>query len=364
MTKRQSQTKKHNALNESRLFWADAMRALSILMVVIIHSSAKVLYEWSAVETGELSTVSWNFANLLNSFSRISVPLFVMLSGAFLLQKSESLTFFLQKRIPRIVLPWVFWGSIQLLYNYNFSIETILSSTVYEKLATTFFGGFWFMPLILGLYLVTPIIKAFTKTAKTTDYAYFFILWFVTVSLIPTLNQSFGINISLQLPIFVQYLGYFVAGYYLVHKARFSKKSINQFGLLCIVINVVIALGTYCITKFESQFHASLYEYTNVLVAVSSISGFIALRSFFQNKAVRVKKTIQNKIVKISQVSLGIFLSHALILDIFTKGKLGFTLHALNGPIIIALPMTITLVFLTSLSVVLILRKYMNRFIS
>lgn len=344
---------------KKREFWADALRTLSIFLVVVIHTSAKVLYEW-----GSVSELAWNFANLLDSISRISVPIFVMLSGAFLLNKKESLQKFLSTRIPRIMLPWFFWGTIQLFYNYDFSINKIFASNFANKLAETFFGGFWYMPVILGLYLITPIVREFVQKAKTKEFLYFFILWFCIASLVPTLNQTFGKNISYQLPTFIKYLGYFVAGYFITHKFKINEKTLNQTGLLYLVSTVVISLGTYALTKINSEFHSSLYEYSNVPVFIASITGFITLKTVFENKKLKISKFIKEKITKISKASLGIFLSHALILEIFANGVIGVKIHALSITPILAIPAVALLVFSTSTVVVFLLQRFIPKLAS
>lgn len=348
----------------TRIFWADALKMLSIFMVVVIHSSAKVLYAWDEVLAGKISVDAWNFANILNSVSRISVPLFVMLSGAFLLNNTDSLQTFLKKRIPRILIPWIVWGTVQLLYNFNFSLSEILSGDFASKVAATYFGGFWFMPMILGLYLLTPIIREFTKTAKLKEFLYFFTLWFVTASLVPTLNQTFGINISLQLPIFLQYLGYYIAGYYFTHKLKISAWNLQLTRILFITSIAVIALGTYSLTLLQSSLHESLYLYTNAFVLTASLTGFLTFKDFFEKHPLFQSATIKQKITKISCASFGIFLSHALILDVLTKGKIGVTVHGLSMNPILALPITIILVFSMSLLLILILRRYLLKYIS
>lgn len=346
-----------------RIFWADALRALSIFMVVVVHSSAKVLYEWGSVVSGDLSIWAWNFANILNSFSRISVPLFVMLSGAFLLNKNEGVEIFFRKRIPRIVVPWMLWRTIQLFYNFDFSVSEIISNNFAGKVIATYFGGFWFMPMILGLYLLTPIIKPFAKTAKTKEFIYFFSLWFLFASLIPTLNQTFGKNISFQLPIFIQYIGYFVAGYFFVHKTKFTKTKLDQNKILFLTTCLVITLGTFSFTQLNGQFNSALYEYLSIFVVTASFTGFLSLKSYFETSSLFKSRELQLKISKISQASLGIFLSHALILDILTKGKLGITVHATIVNPFLALPMTILLVFFLAFLIVLALKRLTNYFL-
>jgi len=342
-----------------REFWADALKALAILLVVILHSSAKAIYAFESI-----SQLAWNFANLLNSISRISVPLFIMISGAFVLNKKEDINQFIKKRFPRILLPWFFWGTIQLLYNYGFSINKIIAENFYLKIYSTYFGGFWFMPIILGLYLITPIIKEYVQKTKTKDYLYFFSIWFIFASLIPTLNKLFGVNIAYNLPPFIQYLGYYIAGYYITHKIKIKKEILNQTKFLFIISIFVIALGTAALSKLDGQFNETMYDYLNIPVLVSSIAGFISIKSLLENMKLKLSKDFRYKVSKISNASFGIFLSHALILDILTKGKLGFTIHGTIISPLIAVPLTILMVFSISAVIILLLSKYMKRLVT
>lgn len=357
LTKMQKQTSSQRKRAVKRVFWVDAIRAIAIFMVVVIHTSASVLYEWSRVENGTLFVISWNFANVLNSFSRVSVPLFIMVSGAFLLHKKETTQHFLQKRIPKIVTPWIFWGSILLWYSYDFSITALVAEINFQKIAEVFFGGFWFMPLIVGLYLITPLLKVFTKTATTKNYSYFFLLWFISASLIPTLNQNFGISLSIQSPLIWKYLGYYIAGFVLMHKITIPQKLRQQIPFLLVTICTLIALGTYSFTKLHSEFNSSLYEYTNIPVLIASISSFVTLQTIFQKHEKKISKQIKTKVTTIGQASLSIFLSHGLILNILTTGRLGIQLDVFSSSPLITLPVLTILVLSISLFITIGIKK-------
>ena len=350
-------------VKQKRIFWADSIRVLSIFMVVLIHTSAQVLYYW-----GEVSTVSWQFANILNSFSRISVPLFVMLSGAFLLNKKENTKQFLEKRIPRIIVPWMVWGTIQLVVMNNFSLSQITNNELATTFAENYFGGFWFMSMILGIYLLTPIIKPYIQKATKFEWKYMLSGWIIFASLIPTLNEVAGINISFSLPIWIQYLGYFIAGYFLTHKIKISNKFKNELYALFFMSTALTILGTTSFTLQNNYLFEGLYSYTNIFVVLASLSGFIFLKDIFEKinkknfKYVKQLKVIKPKITKISTASFGIFLSHALILKLFTQGTLGFTFHSLSVHPLVALPTITVLVFTTSLLLVLGIKEYFPKF--
>lgn len=60
----------------NKIGWIDNLRAVACIMVVMIHATTYSLTSGSSV--GEFS---WDIANLLNSASRVGVPLFFMISG-------------------------------------------------------------------------------------------------------------------------------------------------------------------------------------------------------------------------------------------------------------------------------------------
>jgi surface polysaccharide O-acyltransferase-like enzyme len=61
---------------QSKINWIDNLRGIACLMVVMIHTTT-----WYVTNAHSISHVNWDIANILNSASRVSVPLFFMISG-------------------------------------------------------------------------------------------------------------------------------------------------------------------------------------------------------------------------------------------------------------------------------------------
>ncbi len=61
---------------QSKINWIDNLRGIACLMVVMIHTTT-----WYVTNAHSISPVNWDIANILNSASRVSVPLFFMISG-------------------------------------------------------------------------------------------------------------------------------------------------------------------------------------------------------------------------------------------------------------------------------------------
>ena len=96
---------------KEKYFWVDVLRVFAIAAVVIVHVSADIITEWSAVPRS-----CWWIANFYDSLARGAVPLFVMVSGALLLPKAESYRDFFVKRFQRIVIPFIVWTVFYLLW--------------------------------------------------------------------------------------------------------------------------------------------------------------------------------------------------------------------------------------------------------
>ena len=89
----------------------DVLRALAAFFVIGIHTSGQYL----APEHWQSS--NGYVAALVQGFVQIGVPLFFMLSGAFLLaQPIEKPSTFYRKRLPRLLIPLAVWLPLYYLY--------------------------------------------------------------------------------------------------------------------------------------------------------------------------------------------------------------------------------------------------------
>jgi surface polysaccharide O-acyltransferase-like enzyme len=102
----------------------DLLRVLAAFAVVWLHVSAGVV----ATKPDVYSEIWW-IGNFADSFSRWSVPIFVMVSGALLLSKSSELAplDFYQKRASRLLAPITFWT----LFYVAFYVSTTKQFDIY-----------------------------------------------------------------------------------------------------------------------------------------------------------------------------------------------------------------------------------------
>lgn len=307
-------------INRQPLFWADRLRNLATVMVIAIHVSGSV-----AQGMQQFDSFFWWSGNFWDSLSRPSVPLFVMLSGFLLLGKDYPLGDFLKRRFSRVVIPALFWMVIYSYYNFlskgspatiGEAIKGIVERPVHYHL--------WFIYLIIGLYLIYPILRPWIRGAKEQDYWYFFIAWAVGALLYKILWVFFGISIGVYFELFSNNCGYFVLGYYLGNKTiggetphngispwRLSEKQVIWLASSLIVLGTAItAVGTWWASKANGgTFHLYFYDYLTPNCAMSAIGWFLLAKwAFNRPPLVDFEK-------EFAAASFGIYFIHVLVMD-------------------------------------------------
>jgi surface polysaccharide O-acyltransferase-like enzyme len=327
--------------------WPDRLRNLATLMVVAIHVAAPIAHQYP-----DYHTAWWWAGNFWNSLSRPGVPLFVMLSGYLLLGKDYPLPQFLQKRFLRVVVPALFWMLIYAIYNHiakgrpadvREAAVDIVNANVHYHL--------WFIYLILGLYLVCPILRPWVRNAREQDYWYFFAMCIVGTWLYKILYTFFGLAIGIYFELFTNNCGYFVLGYYLGIKTNQSVSPSHELKIspwrfsikqLCRIAGALILLGTlttmfasYLLntTFWNGQPRTFFYDYLTPNVGISAIGWFLLARWAFDRwPLLDIERDF-------AAASFGIYFAHVLIMDWW--GQCGYwhsKVHPLYGlPILICL---------------------------
>ncbi|MSR77500.1 MAG: hypothetical protein EXS63_04670 [Candidatus Omnitrophica bacterium] len=339
------------------LFWMDMLRAITIIGVIVIHVTADVITEWGAVPKSW-----WWAANLYDSLVRGCVPIFVMISGALLLPKTESLGSFFTKRFQRIAIPFIAWTLLYLLWKKYFRAPDL---GIAEALRLAASGEvhfhLWFLYVLVGLYLVTPVFRILTAHATSRDLFYFLTLWFLVSSLLPfaeTLGKLFthtAFHLKLPVEPAEGFIGYFVLGYFLRQYA--TEKSLNKAWALWTLSLLVCAVGTYVLCRHFHTYQNLLYDNMAPNVVIYTASFFLLIKfagpAFEKNLAPDLKSFI----LSISKASFGIYLIHPMILEALAKGRWGFVLKATMPHPAMTIPLTTATIFVLSFLAVLLIQK-------
>lgn len=310
--------------NENIIVWANWLRAIAILPVILVHSTGEL------VVSNNLS-ISWHFANIIIASSRICIPVFLMLTGSFLLSKQKDIKTkpFLQKRLTRVVYPAIFWGIAYAIYNIftshqagiSISAKFIADSLIHDiKNGPSF--QYWYIYMLIGVYLAIPLLNKWIKIINEKDILYFVGLWFIGYCL-DVFDLGF-IN-SIFDP-FIGMIGFVVFGYYLFNKDLSKYKNISVYSLIgCIGSCLIVSAIAYFLNRNGGPLDQTAYGNTFPFVITAGIFMFIC----FKYSKVTSKP---NKVINVlSKYSYAIYLNHMLILNILKQ--LGLD-HSFSHPLI------------------------------
>ena len=343
-------------MTKERIIYADVLRIIATFAMIVLHVSSNRWYlSWNGFE--------WNVLTLYDSCVRWCVPVFFMISGMTFLNPSVDITYqkLFTKYIPRIIVALFFWGITYNLYkdidklNIHYIHTTLF--ILFNILAKNILGPpwyhLWFLYAIVGLYLITPMIRIFIKQATEKDIRYVLILFFIFGSLTNLLNYFLPYKISFVVPEFHNYIGYFIAGYY------FSTYDVNKnirviFYLLAICSVALTFYATYVMShklgKPESFFYDNILPTTMII----AYAVFLFVKNCKFNAAnIRASFLKNNYIIHLSNYCFGIYLIHDFGIKLLVY--LNINSDTINP--IVSVPLNSILVFIAALGIVYCIKK-------
>lgn len=284
---------------KERIIYLDVIRILACLMIIAMHAPIPGTGLWSIV---------------LSSDSLLTAPgigLFIMVSGALLLPVNFSTKDFLCRRLGKVVWPTVIWTFIYWgVAPWTFAVNrgNGLLSFLSIPFVAQFNGVLWFMYMLIGLYLLAPILSSWLQKASRREVEFYLCVWAVTMCY-PLIRDFIVVNESNTgiLYYFGGYVGYFLLGYYLRNYAVRMK-----LWLCALLILLPVALGAYCkIYNVQVDFY-DVFWYLSILTALAAIGWFLAVHRVVPEYD--DNNCLHRALVLISNCSFGIYLSHVFIM--------------------------------------------------
>lgn len=296
------------------------LRNIATFAVILLHVAAPFVLQFN-----KISFASWQLANLLDSMLRFGVPVFVMISGAVLLDRSEPLSTFLSKRLKRVVLPFLFWSIVYFIFVYAGSFQKFsilqLSQILFNKLLKGTYYHLWYVYMILGIYLFVPIIRKWAQNSTKQELQYFLLLWAITLLINTNVAKYLP---SIEVLYFSKYLGYFVLGHYLDKHVTTSRPRNNLY-LMFFVFGVSLTfLSASYLSVTENHLNITYYNYLSPNVCLLSIGIFLLGKSLLHGSNALS--------INLDKHSYGIYLVHVLVLHYIYRFTAYLTINK-NSPL-------------------------------
>ncbi len=353
----------------------DLIRTVAIVGVIVLHASADLTVRPTVFLSQQamiLEIFRWTFVDIYQSIGRVGVPLFVMLTGALLLQpsKNESLGAFFKKRWARLGLPLIFWLGIYLAWDFLVESQPFSTGALIQGVLTGPYLQFWYIYMLIGLYLLTPFLRVMVAHAEPNLFKYFIVIWFIGSAVLPFLSFA-GLNWDHNVFTIPAFVGYYILGVYLLT----VRVRLRTVALLMSLGLALTAFGTYAMAAilggastyfFQDYFSPTIIMASGMLFLLLVIPKTKAGEALtVTNASVQLEATEKKgdptrfgKLLSlISANTLPIFLFHMIVLETFRKGYLGITINGNTINSIIGIPLISIITLGICLAVIVPLKK-------
>jgi surface polysaccharide O-acyltransferase-like enzyme len=267
-------------------------------------------------------TATWWIGTSLEMGSRWAVPVFIMVSGALLLgqRPGEGAREFYAKRIRRIAIPLVVAHIGYFVVRATLLHQVLTAKVVvFDLLAAKVYSQLYFFWIILGLYVVTPLLRTAlagrdTKALITIGGAGIAFMWAVGAG--ATAMRVLGHPVSVWQPaaltLWIPYLGYFLIG------CALRYVTLGRAGLAGAVVAFVLAnavvLWNYTTSPGFAVAALSGGGYQGLPVATAAISLFLIARTLLHPTSWLALSSSTAPIRRLGELTLGVFIVHLVVM--------------------------------------------------
>jgi surface polysaccharide O-acyltransferase-like enzyme len=288
----------------------DILRLLATLGVIFTHASdiKPGSVTSNLIVTFFTATITWH------------VPVFVMISGRFFLDPERNVSFEkVIKAICRLAIAFLFWNAVYQSYyiltgNYNgLNWKGILSQSMIGPY------HFWYLFMLICLYAITPFLRKIAESRNLMVYfaVLFFMFEFLTIygprlpfvgATIEQIISKAGFHFALG------FSGYYILGYCLHRYQPTGKREIGIY-----VLGIAMLMFTGLATIWKVQQGAEGKEWFSKYLMPNVAIEAVALYTFFVNRIGKIhfSEKAEALISKLAEYSFGVYLVHALVLELF-----------------------------------------------
>ncbi len=320
----------------SRVAYADWLRVLAAAMVVMIHTAAPIF------NTAPVGSGDFLLAGIFDGITHAAVPLFVMVSGMFMLEEARPLS--IRRAVWHYALPLVglyaLWSVVYALANkvaepLLFGGAALDGAMLRAFLVAAVEGAYhlWYLPMLAALYLLAPLMRRFVSREDTRPAMYFVLVAGVLNFLLPTgieiMDGLFLVDFGaayekFMLPVLI-YPAYFVAGWLIANCRPVRARRVAVYAAGAAALAAMLGL-TLWLSVTTGEAYATLMEPASFFCAVYAVALFAAFS--WEGRAWRAPRWL----APLSGLTFGVYILHVEVQALYkvflpyTGGALGYML--------------------------------------
>jgi len=240
-----------------------------------------------------------------------------MISGALFLNLNKEITLekLLKKNFLKLILCLCVFSYLFCLMETFFNERKISANLFLVSLKNTVEGNswdhLWYLYMFPGVYLFIPLLRAFIRSASEKEFKFTFMILFIFLSVIPTIEQLIPIKIGLHIPVTSIWFFYFLLGH-AIHSGKL------EFSLKTDVLLISTALVYLGIAIFIPSFQIingagiKLTDTSSIFSVLYSTGSFSLAKKLHKKDNLKITKLL-------SSLSLGIYIFHTVAINFAYK---------------------------------------------
>ncbi len=343
-----------NGSISNRTVYIDYLRVFATFAVMFLHISGQNF------RISDVNGFTWQVFNFFDGIVRWAVPVFVMISGSLFLSRDVPIKKLYLKYILRLAVSYVVWSMIYACFE---------SGSLLHRLSIAVKGHYhlWFIPMLIGLYMCIPVIKAIVKSDSLTKYylGLALLFSFIIPELI-TLARDFGsggvivgansvskVISNMNLQLIACFPAYFILGYYM------SKTDMSKHIRVLYLLGLAGFFCTVLLTRLASlkiqNSNTNYYGNSTLNVCLEAVFVFTCFK--YRKKSGKLDALFKT----LSKYSFGAYLVHALVIEQLNKC---FGLNTLSFHPVLSVPCISALVFVISFGISAVLNRipFVNKY--
>lgn len=308
----------------------DLLRIISTIAVIFIHVNYLFFCKHSNTPTFDKVYI---IESVINIITRFSVPAFVMISGGFNLNKENNANAseFYKKTSWKIFVPS--FCAVLLFFVIDEIVAIFRGTRIIIPVIGIITGNYhnlWFLYMLVGLYLLTPLIIKIKQSVSEKFYvvsAFVLLIWAVGSQAVSSQRVAYALGVVFA------FLGYYVMGDVILNnriRLKYTKS-----------VYFSIALIMFCVTFFVRYFGVSYYlfdAYKNFFsptITIASLCIFAGVK----------KITIKYDLSWLSEKTYYVYLFHTIIYRMIYEciGDVKASFELIIIPVIVILTFAIAL---------------------
>ena len=306
-----------------RKVYLDPLRIIAAFFVIFNHTRTNGFFLFAEREWG--SPAFWCYL-FFSVFCKVSVPLFLAISGALMLHREdEPLSILWRKRIARILgILVLFVAGNALLDRFVFH-KSVSLSELWKALytggsagQTYWYGHLWYLYTYIAFLCSLPFLRSLVKNLENRYFLYMICIAVTVEGILPAVQYLLSEGaVSLNgsaVPgwLLSDIVLYPCIGYYLEHRVSVRKRHLLWLWMANFAGFAVTELLIYRQAVLTQVLNAEVSQgFHSIFVTINCICVFLTAKYCFT--AFRIPQWLKKAIHSVGQCSFGIYLIHVMI---------------------------------------------------